>query len=84
LRGHGVLLHLPGGGPDGPAVQGGRVWHLDSDQQVNICIKSTFIYLCNLSHAGALKHVVDYEEGGTISRILHDGEEEERDDVVIL
>jgi hypothetical protein len=61
------------------------VWHLESGQQVNICIKWTFIYLYNLSHAGGLKHVVDYEEGGgTISRIIDDGEEEERDDVVKL
>ena len=81
MQGHRVLLHLPGGGPDGPALQGGRVWDLDSSQQVNICIKWTFIYLYNLRPAGAQKHVVDFKErGGTTSRILH--EEEERDDIV--
>ena len=62
------------------------MWDLDSGQQVNIRIKWTFGYSHKLSHTGALKHVVDYEEGGgTESRILDEGEEDEEErDVVKL
>ena len=49
LQGHRVLLHLPSGGPDGPALQGGGGLDLGIGQQVNICMKWTFRYLYNLA-----------------------------------
>jgi hypothetical protein len=67
-------------------VAGCGVWVLVTRSVYASIMIYIFTHSKNLRPAGALKHVVDYEEGGgTISRILSGGDEEESDhDVVKL